>query len=309
MIGFLPSRTHGRRAAIAIVGAAVTAGGAAAQAPADPGPLVTVEWLARHVADGNVVLLHVGDKAEYDREHIPGARFITMDDVSAPRPARPGEGLTRELPPADVLRRRLETFGISDATRVVLYWGNDRVSPTTRILLALDWAGLGDRASVLDGGMPAWKAAGQPVTAETPVVRPGTLRARPTKDVVADHATVRALPRAGVALVDARAAAFYDGVQAGQRGKLGHIPGAVSVPFSEIVTGGNRLKPAAELRALFDRAGVAPGDSVIAYCHIGQQATLVMFAAKLLGHPAKLYDGSFEDWAARDLPVDTIRND
>jgi len=66
------------------------------------------------------------------------------------------------------------------------------------------------------------------------------------------------------------------------------------------------LKSQAELRTLFDRAGVAPGDTVVGYCHIGQQATAMLFAARLLGHPVRLYDGSFQDWSrGTDAPVDT----
>ena len=65
------------------------------------------------------------------------------------------------------------------------------------------------------------------------------------------------------------------------------------------------LKSQAELRALFDRAGIAPDDTVVGYCHIGQQATAMLFAARLLGHPVLLYDGSFQDWSrGTDAPVE-----
>ncbi len=66
-----------------------------------------------------------------------------------------------------------------------------------------------------------------------------------------------------------------------------------------------KLKSAEELTAEFASAGVETGDTVIAYCHIGQYATVVMFAARTLGHEVRFYDGSFQDWAARDLPTET----
>jgi thiosulfate/3-mercaptopyruvate sulfurtransferase len=86
--------------------------------------------------------------------------------------------------------------------------------------------------------------------------------------------------------------------------RKGHIPGAKSVPFTSPYTDKNELKPAAELRALFAAAGVKPGDTIIGYCHVGQQATAMLFAARSLGYKTVLYDGSFEDWAYNGWPVE-----
>jgi 3-mercaptopyruvate sulfurtransferase SseA len=79
--------------------------------------------------------------------------------------------------------------------------------------------------------------------------------------------------------------------------RSGHIASAKNVSFNAPYTDDGFVRPTAELRALFDKAGVAPGDTVIGYCHIGQQATAMLFAARVLGHPVRLYDGSFEDWS------------
>ncbi len=129
--------------------------------------LVSTDWLAGHLADPRLVLLHVGDRAEYDAAHLPGARFVALRDVSA-GPTGPGESaaLRLEMLPAEELRRRLEGLGIADDSRVVVYFGKDWVSPATRLLFTLDYAGLGANASLLDGGQPAWVRAGHAVTAE-----------------------------------------------------------------------------------------------------------------------------------------------
>lgn len=253
-------------------------------------------WLAEHIDDGNLVLLHVGERGEYDARHIPGAQHIAMDDVSLPR----SQGaLTLQLPPLEELRDRLAARGISDDSRIIVYWGNDWVSPSTRIVLALDYAGLGDRTSLLDGGMAAWIAAGGATTTEVPEVRPGRLSPAAARDLivsvdwVAQHV---AAPRQGYALVDARDPVYYDGVEASQ-GRNGHIPSAVNVPFGELVDESLHIASTGQLQQAFDRAGVKPGDVIVGYCHIGQQATVMLFAARLLGHEVRLFDGSMQEWA------------
>jgi len=273
---------------------------AAATAPREA-LVVSTAWLAQHLKDPDLVLLHVGDKAEYDAAHIPGARFVGLRDISAARVA-PGPGLSLEMPPADALREKLAALGVSDTSRVVVYYGKDWVSPSTRVIFTLDHAGLGDRVSLLDGGQPAWVRDGQPVTSVVPEIQGGVLsplKTRPivvTADFVREHATAK-----GYVLIDARDASFYDGVQSGSdsRGaqpKFGHIPGARSLPFTETTDDRLLLRPAGDLEARFAKAGVKSGDTVIGYCHIGQQATAMLFAARTLGYKVLLYDGSFEDW-------------
>jgi len=283
-------------------GLVLSASFAGAASPRDT-LVVSTSWLAQHLKDPDLVLLHVGDKVEYDVAHIPGARFVGLRDISST-----GPDLTLELPPAQELREKLMALGISDSSRIVVYYGKDWVSPSTRVVFTLDYAGLGDRTSLLDGGQGAWVREGQPTTAAVPEVKPGALsplKVRPlvvTADFVRDHATT-----GRNVLIDARDRRFYDGVQAGgpkDAPKLGHIPGAVSVPFSETTDDKLLLRPADELQALFAKAGVKPGDTLITYCHIGQQATATLFAARTLGYNVLLYDGSFEDWAKRGYPLD-----
>jgi thiosulfate/3-mercaptopyruvate sulfurtransferase len=275
---------------------------AAAQAES---PLVSPAWLAARLTDPNLVLLHLSSQAEFDAAHLPGARFVTLNHVSTKH--TPGE-LMLEMLPAEELRRQLEALGISDRSTVVVYFGRQSVSPTTRVLLTLQYAGLGDRSFMLDGGMPAWVSEGRPVTTEVAPFQPGRLSPLALRPVTTDAETVVSrMKEPGVSIVDARASVFYDGVQTGgppgSPDKTGHIAGARSVPYTSVVDAENRMLPVADLRALFTAAGVKPGDTVIAYCHLGQQATIVVLAARLLGHPVMLYDGSFEDWSRRDLPV------
>ncbi len=279
---------------------------AIAGSPRD-GLVVSASWLVQHIKDPDLVLLHIGDEAEYQAGHIPGARFASMDNVSVSEHST--TGLMLEMPKADDLRQRLEALGISDNSRVIVYFGKEWVSPATRIIFTLDYAGLGNRSSLLDGGQPAWVRNGGSVTKEVPAPRKGTLAPLKIRPIVVDAETVRSrIGAPGVAIVDGRASVFYDGTETGRdhgSHRTGHIHGALSVPFTSITDDHLMLKSPEELAALFTKAGVKPSDTVIGYCHIGQQTTEMLFAARSLGHPVLLYDGSFQDWSRHaGYPVD-----
>jgi len=265
--------------------------------------LVSASWLKAHLSDPDLVLLQVGESAEYDREHIPGARFLQLRAISD----RPAGGLSLEMLPITALDSALAALGVTAASKVVLYFGSDWVSPTTRAWLTLEYAGLGDRAVILDGGLPAWKAAGYAVTSEVPAA-PKVTRLVTTADpgVVVNAEWVQArLTQPRFRLIDARDPQFYQGLDAGSGTRPGHLPGARNIPFTSVTDEAGRFLPDSALRRIFREAGVSQGDEIVAYCHIGQQATAVVFAAHLLGYNAKLYDGSFEDWSRHDgLPVE-----
>ena len=278
---------------------------AAAQAP-DAGArdrlVVSAAWLAEHVKDPDLVLLHVGTKPTYDAGHIANARFVTLRDVTAGDPS--ATTLTLELPPVDVLRDRLAALGISDRSRVVVYQSDDQWTQSTRVMLTLDYAGL-NNVAWLDGGQKAWTKANQPLSTDVPAVTPGALSPLKPRPIVVDADFVKAhLNTPAFAIVDARLPAFYDGSRTGGRApaehKTGHVAGALNAPFDQFVSTDVQLKPADEIAAVFTKAGVKPGDTVIGYCHIGQQATAMLFAARTLGHKVLLYDGSFEDWSRHD---------
>jgi len=268
--------------------------------------VVSPAWLAQHLHDPDLIVLQVGVKDTYDAGHIPGARFLDWMDFHN-MDQKPGE-LTLEMPPLAALHDALENVGISNQSNVVIYASDDYWSPSTRILLTFDYAGLSN-VRYLDGGLKEWVASGNPVSKDAPLPKKGALSPLNVRPIIVDAAFVQAHERApGFAIVDARNTEFYDGSKGGgQRGqtkKFGHIPGALNAPFDGFADNDGRLKSTAEIKALFDKAGVKPGDTVIGYCHIGQQATAMLFAARTLGHDVLLYDGSFEDWNNRGLPLE-----
>jgi thiosulfate/3-mercaptopyruvate sulfurtransferase len=266
--------------------------------------VVSAAWLSQHLRDPGLVVLHVGDRAGYDSGHVPGARFTDGMDLHQMTDA--ATGLSLEMPPAAVLREHLAALGVGDGSRVIVYAGDGAWPDATRVLAALDYAGL-PHVSFMNGGTRAWTGAGGALSKDAPVAKKGSLSPLTPRPLIVDAAFVRShLKTPGFVIVDARARPFYDGSRAGgQPPTPGHIPGAVNIPFDSLVGADGRLKPQRDLFPIFNAAGVKAGtDTIVAYCHVGQQATAVLLAAKALGIKAVLYDGSFEDWSKRGLPVE-----
>lgn len=262
--------------------------------------IVTPAWLAAHLKDPDLVVLNISTSIRnYHEGHIPGARFLWYNAFSAPT-----QELSAELVPPERLDTLLEGLGVSNGSRIILCGVGGNVSLTARGYVTLDYLGLGNRTSILDGGFEAWKAAGNPVAKETPVVARGSLKLHLKPAAVVGFDFVKSnLSTNGMAIVDARAPGFYNGVGGGFP-RPGRIPGAHNVYFATLYDSTDRFLPLDSLKARFGSAGVKPEDEVITYCHVGQTASSAYVAAKILGHAVHLYDGSFEDWSGRtDLPV------
>jgi thiosulfate/3-mercaptopyruvate sulfurtransferase len=197
-------------------------------------------------------------------------------------------------------------LGVSNDSRIVLYMTKDAISPTTRVYLTLDAMGLGAQTSLLDGGYPEWQKANRPVTADVQPPKPAKLQPCAQSDVIADVNLVKSsLHQAGVRIVDARTKNFYTGETPGRNMRPGHIPGAGSLPYLSLIDDAGKFRTPEQIERFFQDAGVKKGDRVVSYCHIGQQATVVYFAARMAGYDARMYDGSFEEWSRlSDLPVE-----
>lgn len=272
--------------------------------------LVTTAWLAQHLKDPNLVVLHVSrDRTAYDAGHIPGARFVALSDIVVTR-----DGILNELPPAAALKSVLERAGVSDDSRVILY-GDTSVLPATRAYFTLDYLGHGDSAALLDGGLPKWSAEARLLEKEAPSVKEGRLTPRPRPEVVVNINAVKDLsfsainaPAASPVLVDARTAAEFKGTTAANAEipRPGHIPGATDVYWMETQASKSdmSLLPVASLRKMYESAGVTPDRPVVTYCNTGMQASQSYFTLKYLGYDTRMYDGSFSEWSnVKDAPV------
>jgi thiosulfate/3-mercaptopyruvate sulfurtransferase len=264
---------------------------------------VTPTWLAEHLRDPSLVVLHVANvRADYTREHIPGARFVWPGWLAPSNP-----DLSFELSPVAQLDTLVEGLGITNNSRVVVYHVLGDAAAAARVYITLEYLGLGDGTCILDGGLEAWKSEGRPVTKELPVYKRAEFTPTIKDGVFVDLGYVKARSgNTGFRLVDGRSAQGFAGGGGGLGVfRAGHIPGAVNVPFSAVVDTTNRYLPVDSLKAKFESAGIKPGDDIVAYCYSGRTACPVYVAAKMLGYNVHLYDGSFEEWSRQeDLPVE-----
>jgi thiosulfate/3-mercaptopyruvate sulfurtransferase len=266
--------------------------------------LVTTQWLAAHLSDTNVVVVHVDHMSNgYAQAHIPGARHVDAMAITV------GDF---DMPPMATLDSLVEALGISNTSRVVLY-GDPWV--TGFVFAALDLLGHGDRTAMLDGGLEQWRAEGRPTTTQAPAASRGTYTPRPRPGVIADAAWVRAhLADDRVAVLDVRTADEYAGGPGRDRLHGGHLPGARLLPWSEafenpsdaLQSRGSRLKSPYALRTMLRLAGVHGGVTPVLYCTVGMRASQMYFILRYLGYDPKFYDGSITDWTHHsDYPIVT----
>src|SRR6185369_3471510 len=142
--------------------------------------IVSTGWLASHMKDANVVVLAVGDRSDYDAEHIAGSQFIEYRSVGV----KDASGLTLELPPMDQLADVFSKLGVGNDSRGVVYRLKDWLTPAARVVLTLDAMGPGKNAAMLDGSLATWKEEGRPTSKDTPTVKPGKLTPCPQSDVI-----------------------------------------------------------------------------------------------------------------------------
>ena len=256
---------------------------AGAQTPpaSTPGPLVSTEWLQQHLEDPKVRIVATGDEGRYSRGHIPGARFVEhMDTVNM-------NGGHRALAP-DVLAPIFAKAGFTDGVHVVLY--GDSPMTTGWVYMTMASTGHGADISFLDGSAELWRDEGRAIETTTPAQATGTLTVRPFTDMAVDAKYVRErLQSPDVRILDVRTTTEWNN---------GHLPGATLILWQDLFADQRTLKfkSPEELRALFAKAGVTPGQQVITYCAVGMRGSLMFFAAKVVGLPARVYVGSWQDW-------------
>lgn len=262
--------------------------------------LVSTEWLEQHLGEPDLVVVdsswHMpasgrNGRDEYLASHIPGARFLDIDEVADRQNPTP-----HMLPSAEEFGRAMEQLGIGRDDRIVVY-DNSPIHTAARGWFTLRHFGAASVA-VLDGGFQKWVAERRPTENGEPEPRDARFDAAEQGGVFSKE---QILAGPGCALVDARGKGRFEATEPEPRPGLagGHIPGARNLPFGLLYDEDGTFKPRQELQRLFDEAGHDPARPFIASCGTGVTATSLIFAAYLLGHDSgALYDGSWTEWGA-----------
>ncbi len=278
----------------------------------DPRTLVSTDWLAAHMSNPDLRILDASwylpdmgrnPKAEYDAGHIPGARFFDIDEIADLR-----SGLPHMVPPPEKFISRMRKMGVGDGHQIVVYDGMGLFS-APRVWWLFRLMGHSDIA-VLDGGFPKWVAEGREVEDVPPTVRDRHITVRRQAHMVKDVTQVaQAAKLRDWQILDARSPDRFSGqgVEPRPGVRPGRIPGSINVHYETLLQADGTMKPADDLRAVFDAAGVDLSSPAITSCGSGVTAAIITLALTRVGHVKNaLYDGSWTEWGSYpDLKVET----
>ncbi len=281
---------------------------------ANPEALVSTQWLADHLAAPDVRVVDASwympdsgrhARAEYEREHIPGAVFFDLDEIADSQSRLP-----HMLPEAAKFASKVKKLGLGNGNRVVVYDHLSGAQAAMRAWWMFRVFGHEDVA-VLDGGMTKWLREGRPTEDLPPMPRERHFMPRVNQLLVRHKDQMKTnLTTRREQVVDARSPGRFRGTEkeAWPHNKVGHIPGSVNLPWSELLDPESKtLLPAKALAERFVKAGIDPSGPTVASCGSGVTACVLAFGLYLLGNrEAAVYDGSWAEWGlAEDTPAAT----
>ncbi len=272
--------------------------------------LVSTEWLENELDNPDLILIHAAKSRDtYDTGHIPGAQFVGWEEIAVTR-----DGIPNEIPSEEMITRLIQKLGIDENKKIIIYDEGAGLE-AARAYVLFDYAGLGDRAALLNGQLKKWLNEGRPAEQEVPDPQSSSYKPKFMPHVIIKFDELlemihsgEHMPGAHSPVIDARPAEQYSGKKAGEGiERAGHIPKAVNIFWMDQVKDSENpvIKSPEELVLLYRDVEALPGEEVVTYCRTGVQASHVYFIAKYLGYQPRLYDGSFYEWSARsEAPVE-----
>ena len=264
--------------------------------------VVSTEWLANEIGASDLRIVDAtwfmpdagrNAQAEYEGGHIPSAVFMDLEEL-----ADANSNLPNTLPPPEKFASRMQSLGLGDGSRIVVY-DDSPVKSATRAWWMLTLFGAHDVA-ILDGGIAKWKAEGRPLETGKPTLRHRHFTVWKDDKAVRNKADMLAnLHSKDADVVDARGVGRFTGAEAEPRPEMasGHIPGSRNLPFGQLFHADGTWKRGAELTQAFTDAGVDLNKPMITTCGSGMTAAAVLFGARMTGKTdVALYDGSWSEW-------------
>ncbi|MCH9807197.1 MAG: 3-mercaptopyruvate sulfurtransferase [Alphaproteobacteria bacterium] len=274
-------------------------------------PIVETQWLAEHLNSPDLVVLDASwhlppmkrnGRKEFNAEHIPGALFFDIDELSDET-----SDLPHMLPSTVKFSSRMKEMGVGDGLRIVVY---DSVGIYSAARAWWTFRAMGhEDVKVLNGGLKKWKAEGRPLEDGPARSRPRThFTPRVNAALIAEMEDVKGFIEDGATqIVDARPAPRFDGLEDEPRPglRLGHMPGAVNIPYTLLINSDGTMKSTDQLRSVFDNADVDLRAPISTTCGSGVTASIVALALAQLGRAdASVYDGSWAEWGQDNgLPI------
>jgi thiosulfate/3-mercaptopyruvate sulfurtransferase len=272
-------------------------------------PLVTTSWLAGRLHDPGVVILDatlppvgvappVDTRTRYLAKHVPGAIFFDIEELSDHSTSLP-----HMLPAPEIFSRSMSALGVSDEMDIIIY-EQEGVLSSPRAWWMLKTFGC-QNVYLLDGGLRAWIEAGLPIDSGEVHRAPASFHAKLDPHAVKNFSQVQQMIAENAQVLDARSSGRFSGTSPEPRPGLssGHMPGATSIPFTELVEGG-RLKAAEELRGIFAAKGVDTKQPITTTCGSGVTAAVIALGLEVVGATrVSLYDGSWAEYGAHPEAV------
>ncbi len=270
------------------------------KAYANPQLLAETSWLNGKLTDKTVVVVDLRKKEYYDAGHIPGAVWYDANLLKDPDQKL---YVIRDT----LFAQYVGDIGIDNTKTVVAYDDNAGLN-STRFWWVLWYYG-DTNVKVLNGGFPKWQRESLPISKDATVVTKATFKTSVNDKVICSLDTVKQQatnPNSNIIILDARSTAEFTGADV-RSAKGGHVPTAVNLDWTRTMTDSDPKvwKPAADLRKMFEQAGVKKGAQVITYCQTGVRAAHSLFTLQLLGYSdPRNYDGSWAEWGnSKDTPV------